>query len=218
MTCANSRFVTASILKSRSSTVFSLFKALTRSLIAITSQHHHSLQIRVPSGSMSGKIARQLADDINTRLGLQQLQKVFHLDDDTFSNIDWKSFGTASTPFTKTIYSRAHFSKHIGGQWFTEARAHKYDPMASDQCRCCDEGKIEKIEHILQCSSRKPIHQKYLTKFEALMRDYEIPNDILKMFETGIEIALIPTAQPFHDGETTDTADLMDDESITVFK
>ena len=185
--------------------------------IAITFHHHHSLQIQVPSGSMSGKIARQLADDINTRRGLQQLQKVFHLDDDTFSTIDWKSFNTASTKYTKTTYSRAQFSKHIGGQWFTEARAHTYDHLASDKCRCCDDGKIESLEHILQCSSRKPIHQQYTTKFEEMMRDYEIPNDVLKMFEAGIDMALFPSARPLFDDDDSDMAELMEDERVTRF-
>ena len=43
------------------------------STIAISFLHHTSLQIQVPGGSMSGKIARRLADDINRRRGLQQL-------------------------------------------------------------------------------------------------------------------------------------------------
>ena len=61
------------------------------------------------------------------------------------------------------------------------------------------------------------MHQKYTTKFQELMRDYEIPNDILKMIETGIDIALTPTARPLHDNENTDTADLLDDERVSQF-
>ena len=53
--------------------------------------------MQVPGGSMSGKIARRLADDINRRRGLQQIQKILRLKDDLFGTIDWYSFGTAST-------------------------------------------------------------------------------------------------------------------------
>jgi len=74
--------------------------------IAIQFLHHNSLQIQVPGGSISGKIANRIAADINTRQGLQQLlQKTLHLDDTTFGYIDWDSFATASKSFTKTIYN-----------------------------------------------------------------------------------------------------------------
>ena len=63
------------------------------STTAIHFRHHTSLQIHIPGGSISGKVARRLATDINTRRGLQQLQKTLHLDDDTFGTIDWESFG-----------------------------------------------------------------------------------------------------------------------------
>ena len=124
---------------------------------AIQFLHHHSLQIQVPSGSMSGRTSRRLADEISTRRGLQQLQKTLRVDDDLFACIDWETFNIASKPFTKTIYSRAHLTKHIGFQWFTKARAHLFDSAASNRCRCCDDDKIETTEHVLHCSSCKPI-------------------------------------------------------------
>ena len=82
---------------------------------------------------MSGKIARRLADDINRRRGLQQLQKILRLDDEIFGLIDWESFGPATNTFTKTVFSRAHLCKHVSTYWFTEARAHKFDNLALDQ-------------------------------------------------------------------------------------
>jgi len=66
-----------------------------------------------PSTSMSGKIARRLADDINRRRGLQHLQKILRLEDDIFGLIDWQSFGPATNKFTKTVFSRAHLCKHV---------------------------------------------------------------------------------------------------------
>ena len=159
--------------------------------IAIPFLHHTSLQIQVPGGSMSGKIARRLADDINRRRGLQQLPKILRLEDDLFGTIDWQSFGTASTTFTKTVFSQAHFCKQVSSHWYTEARAHKFEPLASDRCRCCKWDVAETMDHILQCPSREPIHNFFFTKFTELMRDKEIPNDIGQMFEAGIDKILI---------------------------
>ena len=54
------------------------------------------------------------------------------------------------------------------------------------------------MEHVFQCSSRKEVHSKYTTIFTELMRDKEIPNNILRMFEVGIGIALsVPNSDDF---------------------
>ena len=164
---------------------------------------------------MSGKVARRLATDINTRRGLQQLQKTLHLDDDTFGTIDWESFGVGGNSFRKTIYSTAHFCKHVCEQWHTESRAHKYDDLAPDRCRCCTENKEETTEHIFQCSSRKDVHKKYYEKFIGLMGDKEIPNDILSMFEVGIDIALFKPLRTVYDDDILASTDIMADIRVT---
>ena len=182
--------------------------------IATNFLHHNSLQILIPGGTISGKIARRIADDINKRQGLQQLQKVHHLDDETFGMIDWESYSTASKSFTKTIYSRAHLAKQTGGQWFTEARAHKYDNHASNLCRCCDHGTPETTTHVFQCSTRDPVHRKYTKKFIELMKEKELPNDILMMFETGIDLVLDPPPRPFHFDDLMEEEAIRDDDRV----
>mmetsp|Transcript_4501 Transcript_4501/g.6871 ORF Transcript_4501/g.6871 Transcript_4501/m.6871 type:complete len:93 (+) Transcript_4501:462-740(+) len=70
--------------------------------------------------------------------------------------------------------------------WFAEARAHKFDRLASDRCRCCTMDVAEMTDHIFQCPSREPIHSKFFTKFVELMREKKIPIDILELFEVGL--------------------------------
>ena len=111
-------------------------------------------------------------------------------------------------------YSRAHLAKHTGGQWFTAARAHKYDNHASDRCRCCDEGKIESTAHIFQCPTRDSVHQQYTTKFTELMKDKELTNDILRMFETGIDLVLTPPPRPCYHDDLTAAAAMFEDERV----
>ena len=43
-----------------------------------------------------------------------------------------------------------------------------------------------------------PIHKKYTTAFTDFMREKELPNDILLMFETGIDLALFSPPQPYY--------------------
>ena len=50
-----------------------------------------------------------------------------------------------------------------------------------------------------------------------MMRDYKMPNDVLKMFEAGIDMALFPSARPLYDDDDTDMAELMEDERVTWF-
>ena len=85
---------------------------------------------------------------------------------------------------------RVHWAKHQGQQWYTEEKANKFDSTISPTCRCCDEGKIETKRHVIQCKSRATIHRKKMKQFTELMRQVEIPNDILKLLEGGIDVVL----------------------------
>jgi len=184
------------------------------SIIAISLLHYNSLQIQARNGSILGKITRHLADDINTRRGLQQLQKILQLGNATFGLIDWTSFGPATNKFTKTVYNRAYLCKHMGNHWFTEARAHKFDPLASDWW-CCNKGMAETTEHIYQCSSWEPVDSKYFTKFVDLMQEKKMQNDILELFEAGLDIAFFMPFQFSDDEEFMAAADIMADEQVT---
>ena len=164
---------------------------------------------------MSGKIARRLADDINRRRGLQQLQKILRLEDEIFGLIDWESFGPATNTFTKTVSSRAHLCKHVSAHWFTEARAHKFDNLVSDRCQCCQLDVAETTDHILQCPTRDTVHSMFYTKFIELMQEQELPNDILELFDASIDIALFTPLRFSFDEDYIDAADIMMDERVT---
>ena len=47
------------------------------------------------------------------------------------------------------------------------------------------------IIHILRCSSKNEVHTEYNQIFERHMREIEAPNCLLRLFEAGIELALI---------------------------
>ena len=64
--------------------------------------------------------------------------------------IDYHVMNAGSKKFRSTSHARrVHWAKHQGNQWFTEEKAHKFDPLISKTCRCCDEGKTETIRHVL---------------------------------------------------------------------
>ena len=49
----------------------------------------------------------------------------------------------------------------------------------------------ETTDHILQCPTRETVHSTFYTKFISSMREKELPNDILELFDAGIDIALL---------------------------
>ena len=69
-------------------------------------------------------------------------------------------------------------------------KASKFDNTMSPTCRCCNEGKPETIRHVIQCKSRVTIYKKKMKQFTELMRQIEMPNDILKLLEGGIDLVL----------------------------
>ena len=71
------------------------------------------------------------------------------------------------------------------------------------------------MDHILQCPSRDPVHNKYIKQFTDLMRDNKIPNDIVRMFETGIDIAILTPLRFSYDGVHMDEDDIMTDDRVT---
>ena len=87
-------------------------------------------------------------------------------------------------------YAQVHWAKHQRRQWFMEERANKFDNTISPTCRCCDKGKIETIRHVIQCKSRAMIHEKKKKQFVEFTRQTEMPNDILKLPEGGIDLVL----------------------------
>ena len=94
-----------------------------------------------------------------------------------------RKFGTSSI-------ARAHFSKQYTQQWYTEARAHRFNDSIPATCRCCDGGDDEKILHILRYPSRRDVHIEYNKTFLRIMGDIEAPNHLLQLFEAGIEVTL----------------------------
>jgi len=87
--------------------------------------------------------------------------------------------------------------------------------MASDQCRCCELNVVETMEHILQCPTRDPTHSTFFSKFLELMRDKEILNDIVRLFEAGINIAVLTPLRCSYDDTYTDDDDIMTDARVT---
>ena len=71
-------------------------------------------------------------------------------------------------------------------------------------------------EHIFQCSSLKGVHSKYTTTFTKLMRDKEIPNDILHMLEVGIGIALSVPPRNSYDDDFMTMVEMMMDKQVTM--
>jgi len=77
----------------------------------------------------------------------------------------------------------------------------------------------ETTDHILQCPTREPVHSKFYTNFIELMREKELPNDILELFDAGIDIALFMPLQFSFDEDYMDAADIMMDERVrTILK
>ena len=119
------------------------------------------------------------------------------------SYIDYQAKNTGSKKFRSSPYARVHWAKHQGRQWYTEEKANKFDNTISPTCRCCDEGKIETIRHVIQCKSRATIHEKKKKQFTDLLWQVEMLNDILKLLEGGIDLVLsgreIFRGQRWHD-------------------
>ena len=106
------------------------------------------------------------------------------------SFIDYQAMNTGSKKFRSSPYARVHWAKYQGQQWYTEEKANKVDSTISPTRRCCDEGKIETIRHVIQCKSRAQIHEQKKKQFTDLMRQVEMPNDTLKLLEGGIDVVL----------------------------
>ena len=93
-----------------------------------------------------------------------------------------------SKKFRSTPYARVQWVKHQGNQWFTKEKANKFDNTISSTCRCCDERKKETIRHVIQCKSRAKIHEKKKKQFVEFMQRKEMPKDILKLLEGGLDL------------------------------
>ena len=104
--------------------------------------------------------------------------------------IDYQAINAGSKKFRSPPYARVHWVKHQDNKWFTEEKAKKFDNMMLPTCRCCDKGYTETIRHVKQCKSRATIHKKNMKQFTELMRQIEMPNDILKLLEGGIDLFL----------------------------
>ena len=107
------------------------------------------------------------------------------------SLIDYQAMNAGSKKFKSSPYALVHWAKHQGHQWFTEVKANKFDSMILPTCRCCNERKMETIRDIIQCKSRAKIHEKKMQSFTELIRQVEMPNDILKLLEEGIDLILL---------------------------
>ena len=103
--------------------------------------------------------------------------------DEEITESNARKFGTSSI-------ARAHFSKQYTKQWYTEARAHRFNGIIPARCQCCDGGDGETILHILRFPSRRDVHIEYNKACIRIMRDIEAPNHLLNLFEAGIEVAL----------------------------
>ena len=71
-----------------------------------------------------------------------------------------------------------------------EEKEHKFDDMIPAKCKCCDENKMESALHVIQCQSREKINEKNRKKFVEIMRKTEMPKDILKLLELGINLVI----------------------------
>ena len=106
------------------------------------------------------------------------------------SIIDYQAMNMGSKKFRSSPYAWVRWAKHQGQQWYMKEKANKFDYTLLPIRRCCEEGKIETIRHVIQCKSRATIHKKKMKLFTELMRQVEVLNNILKLLEGGIDICL----------------------------
>ena len=161
----------------------------TNNNIAIRFTQCSSLQVLHKEKSILGNVTRLLHKIITINKGKEGIMNAVKYTSAQMSLIDYQAMNTGSKKFRSSPYTRVHWAKHQGNQWYTE-KASKLDSTISLKCRCCDEGKTETIRHVIQCKSRATIHEKKMKQFTELMRQVEMPNDILKLLEGGIDVVL----------------------------
>ncbi len=162
----------------------------TNNNIAIKFTQCSSLQVLHKEKSISGNVARQLPRRITINKGKEGTITAIKYTSAQMSKIDYQAMNSGSRKFRSSPYARVHWAKHQGNQWYTEEKANKFEDSISATCRCCDKGKKESIRHVIQCKSRTTIHEKKLKQFTELMQQVEMPNDILKLMEGGIDLVL----------------------------
>ena len=162
----------------------------TNNNIAIRFTQCSPLQVLHKEKSISGIVACRLPRRITINKGKEAMMNVIKDTSAQMSLIDYQIMNTGSKKFRSSPYAWVLWEKHQGNQWYTEEKACKFDDTISPKCRCCDEGKTETIRHVIQCKSRAKIHEKKMKEFTELMQQVEMPNDILKLLEGGIDIVL----------------------------
>ena len=162
----------------------------TKNNIAIRFTQCSLLQVLHKEKSISGNVARQLPRRITINKGKERMMKEVKYTSAQMSLIDYQAMNTGSKKFRSSPYAQVHWAKHQGNQWYTEEKASKLDSMKSPKCRCYDKGKMETIRHVIQYKLRATIHDRKIKQFTELMRQVEMPNDILKLLEGGIDVVL----------------------------
>ena len=133
------------------------------------------------------------------------------------SLIDYQAMNTELKKFRSSPYAWVHRAKHQGNQWYTEEKACKFDDTISLNCRCCLEGKAKTKQHIVQCKSRATTHERKIKQFTELMRQVEIPNDILKLIEGGIDVVFLLGGETYRRENWHDKDNIaQNDERITA--
>ena len=140
------------------------------------------LQVLHKEKSISGNVACQLPRRIAINKWKEEMMKAVKYTSAQMHFIDYQAMNAGSKKFRSSSYARVH--------WDMEERANKLDSTISPTCKCCGEGKIETIRHVIQCKSRAKTHEMKKKQFTDLMQQVEMPNDILKLLEGRIDLVL----------------------------
>ena len=86
-----------------------------------------AIQTILPNGSVSGNSAWNIPEAITTIRGKPKLQDTLRMTTEQMVLIDEEITASNARKFGKSSIARAHFSKKYTQQWYTEARARRFN-------------------------------------------------------------------------------------------
>ena len=103
------------------------FKAIQHHQITPHYRHSTAIQTILPDGSVSDNLARTIPEAITTIRGKPKLQDTLRMTTEQMVLIDEEITASNARKFGKSSIARAHFSKKYTQQWYTEARARRFN-------------------------------------------------------------------------------------------
>ena len=111
--------------------------------------------------------------------------------DEAMELIDDEATLQGAKHFGATIYSVSHWVKFYTHHWYTASRACKFKQAESAECKCCRDEVAETTPHIFQCTDRNEVHLEHHQKLTKRLAVQQLPNGLLRIIETGIDLALL---------------------------